>query len=250
MSEVIGQEHVKRALEVGAVGRSNILMIGPPGAGKSMLSVVYTSLIDETYVSISHGDTVKSVKALIEKSPEAVIVGDDFAELKRDVMFYVREATQGRKVLVASMHPCPCGYLGDMRHQCACSPPQVHKYRTRIPGSVYEMFDISIEVPALPAREIVPGMSKLGYTPEDTLAVMKRVRAAREIMGVVIRLPLEDTAESLLETAIKKLGLSMGAVKKAREVAEAIAALDGETKWIRAQHIAEAVQYRTLDRSI
>src|SRR4030067_1251864 len=98
MADVVGQEHVKRALEVGAVKLSNILMVGPPGSGKSMLSEVYASLMGNAeyvsnYLNISHGDTVKSLKALIEKTPDAVIVGDDFAELKRDVMFFIREVS-------------------------------------------------------------------------------------------------------------------------------------------------------------
>lgn len=255
MSEIVGQEHIKRALEVAAVAGANVLLVGPPGSGKSMFCDVYATLLGDGEmkgvigVSISH--TVKALKQLwIDcDGQERLIIADELPELKRDVLYYIKELSRDYSIpVIANMHPCPCGYYGDIRHQCACTPGQIHKYRTNLSGSILEMFDIHIEAPALPARETVYLTGQKQYGSETTEKILSRIIPARELYNINhAKLALDEDSSRLLEMACSKLGMSGKAITKILQTARCIADLDGEDS-IKTHHLSEAIQYRTMGR--
>jgi magnesium chelatase family protein len=257
LSEIIGQEHAKRAIEVASVSRANILFVGSPGAGKSMLAEAYAGLMGNTQpvkiIRVSVSDTIKSLNRKLETdySQNTVIIADELPELKRDVLQYIKELSQAWNIpVIASMHLCPCGYLGDARKQCSCTPAQITRYRSTISGSLWELFDIHIEVPPVSIRDICNNINGTAYMQETTENVLTRVIPARERYNLNrdILKPCED-ALNLLATAVQKLGFSAKAVSKILRIARAIADLDNE-QVIKAHHISEAIQYRTLDRHV
>ena len=254
MSDIIGQEHVKRAIEVASVSKANILFVGSPGAGKSMLAEAYRGLLGEPteVIGVSVSDTVKSLKQRVKDTEgrDTVIIADELPELKRDVLLYIKELSQQNIPVVATMHPCPCGYLGDARKQCTCTPSQIIKYRSTISGSIWELFDIHIEVPPVSIRDICNNINGTAYMQETTENVLTRVNPARERYQVnQDNLKPTEDALNLLAMACQKLGFSAKAVSKILRIARAIADLDSE-EVIKAQHISEAIQYRTLDRHV
>ncbi len=253
MSEIAGQDHVKRALEVAAVAGANVLLIGPPGSGKSMFSDVYGNLLTNNnphgIIGVSISSTVKDIKQIWidNDGQDTLIIADEFPELKRNVLYYIKELSHDYNIpVIANMHPCPCGYYGDTRHQCTCTPSQIMRYRTNISGSILEMFDIHIETPALSGREIRELVSDK-IRNETTEQILGRVIPARERYRLHwMNLKLDEPTSSLLETACQKLGFSAKAISKIVRIARVIADLDNETD-IKTHHIAEAIQYRTLD---
>lgn len=312
-SEVKGQEHAKRALEVAAAGGHNVMMVGPPGSGKTMLSRrLATIMPDMTFEEALETTRIHSIAGLLKEgqpllatrpfraphhtvSDVALIGGgqtprpgevslahngvlflDEIPEFKRNVLEVLRqpiengEVTVSRAVasitypasfmLVSAMNPCPCGYLSDPRHQCTCAPGQIHRYRRRVSGPLIDRIDIHIEVPAVPYKEL-----STDYAGEKSELIRQRVVAARGVQlqrfkgdriycngqmktrHIKKHCRLNPDAQTLLENAMLKLGLSARAYTRILKLARTIADLAGSDD-LHAHHVSEAIQYRTLDR--
>ena len=313
-SDVVGQEHAKRALEVAAAGGHNVLMIGPPGSGKTMLARRLPSILP----SLSFSEAIETTKiysvvgllghrqSLIANRPfraphhtisDAGLIGgghiprpgevslahngvlflDELPEFKKHVLEVMRQPLEDRSVtiaraastltypaafmLLAAMNPCPCGYLGDPQHACRCSRPQIQRYRSKVSGPLMDRIDIHVEVPAVAFRDLTKAVQ--GETSE---AIRARVTAARDIQYERFRrtrihsnsqmssrqlknhCAIGRDSIKLLEKAIEKLGLSARAYNRILKIARTIADLNNEPQ-ISTNHIAEAIQYRNLDRT-
>ncbi|MCF0189960.1 MAG: YifB family Mg chelatase-like AAA ATPase [Marinilabiliaceae bacterium] len=313
-AEVKGQEKVKRALEIAAAGGHNILLIGAPGSGKSMMAKRLPSILPpltldealETTKIHSVAGKVSSGTSLITRRPfrsphhtisDVALVGggaypqpgeislshngvlflDELPEFKRSVLEVMRQPLEDRTIsisrskfsvdypasfmLVASMNPCPCGYFNHPERQCTCGPGMVQKYLGRISGPLLDRIDLHIEVVPVP-------FAKLAEQPtgESSREIRKRVIAAREIQnqryssieGIHCNAQMtskllnkyavpEESGRLMLKTAMEKLGLSARAYDRILKVSRTIADLEGSDN-IKPCHIAEAIQYRSLDR--
>jgi len=208
-----------------------------------------------------------------------VLFLDELPEFKRNVLEVLRqplengEVTVSRAVasitypatfmLVAAMNPCPCGYFGDDRHQCTCTPGQIHRYRHKVSGPLLDRIDIHIEVPAVPYKEL-----SNEYSGEKSEGIKERVVTARKIQydrfkndkkiyanghmktrHIKKYCKLKPDAQTLLDTAMQKLGLSARAYTRILKLSRTIADLDASDD-IQSHHISEAIQYRTLDRGM
>ncbi|MCX8026780.1 MAG: YifB family Mg chelatase-like AAA ATPase [Thermodesulfovibrionales bacterium] len=313
-ADVKGQEHAKRALEVAAAGSHNVLMVGPPGSGKTMLAKrLPTILPPMTFNEAIEATKIHSVAGLIKsdtpilarrpvRSPhhtisDVALIGggqipkpgevslahygilflDELPEFKRNVLEVLRQPLENgvvnvsravasvtypaQFVLVAAMNPCPCGYFGDNRHQCTCSPSMISRYRARISGPLLDRIDLHIEVPAVPFREL-----STEYAGEPSQKIRERVVEARKIQldrfkkdGIFSNgqmktrhikkyCVLTNDAQNILNRAMEMLGLSARAYSRILKVSRTIADIDKSEK-IDARHVAEAIQYRTLDRT-
>ena len=215
---IAGQEHVKRALEVGAVNGSNILLVGPPGAGKLTFTLAYSELVGNGVIGVSIGDSIKDIKQR-EKDCDyrnALIVADNLPELKRDVILYIKELTINSGLpVIATMHLCPCGYLGDRYHTCPCTPSQINKYMMKV-NNLLEVLDIHIEVPSLMGKDIMAMLSGNCHS-ESMEDVRVRIKKAQDTGYTSLK--MHQTATSILETAIQRLGLSIRTVGKIVRIA-------------------------------
>ena len=314
-SEIKGQHTLRRAVEVAVAGFHNILMIGPPGSGKSMVakrvpSIMPPPTLDERLEILSifsaagrtiNGElawdcrpfraphhTVSDVALLgggtipgpgeISLAHQGVLFLDELPEFKRSALEVLRQPLEDGDVtisrsagkvtlpcafmLVAAMNPCPCGYLGDPKHECRCSPTQIQRYRSKISGPLLDRIDLHIEAPALSIAEL--RSDQLG---ESSQRMRERVAASRERQLTRFR-STKTTANArmthaqirqhctinaalgdLLQHAMEQLSLSARAYDRILKVARTIADLAASEK-IEAPHLLEAIQYRSLDRAV
>ena len=315
-ADVKGQAHVKRAIEVAVAGGHNILMIGPPGSGKSMLSKRIATIIPSMTLEEAIETTkIHSIAGLLGgkrsfvatrpfRSPHHTIsdVGllggsaipapgevsiahngvlflDELPEFKRSTLEVLRQPLEDGRVtvsraagsitfpsefmLVAAMNPCPCGYFGDLKRECRCSPVQVQRYRQRISGPLLDRIDLHIEVPSVEYRDIASERAE-----ERSSAIRERIDRARERQQVRFHSDKRTTcnarmssraikqhcklgsdSQELIRVAMTDLNLSARAYDRILKVSRTIADLGG-ADGISPDDVSEAIQYRTFDRTL